>query len=100
MDKRNVGIIATIVTVFLCACPGLFLCIFGGVTAAGIMPYTTEFNDVADSGIIPSGYGFAMLCAALILIAIPVVIGFVTLRKKPAAEEIVDFHEPLPEDDL
>ena len=83
MNNKNTGIIATVAAVFLCGCPGLFLCIFGAVTATGNMPYNTEVNGVSNSGILPSSYGIAMLCFALILILIPVGVGFFTLRKKP-----------------
>jgi len=99
MDKKTTGLIATIATVLFCGLPGLCLCIFGIVTAAGVMPYTTEFNGVADSGVMPSGAGFAMLCMALILILIPAAVGFFTLRKK-ADDGIIDAEpvsdQPLP----
>ena len=99
MDKKTTGLIATIATVLLCGLPGLCLCIFGVVTAAGVMPYTTEFNGVSDSGMMPSSAGFGMLCVALILILIPAAVGFFTLRKKDKdgiidAEPVSD--EPLP----
>ena len=86
MTNRNTGIIATIAAIVLCGCPGLFLCIFGAVTATGNMPYSTEFNGVSNSGVLPPIYGFGMLCLALILILIPVAVGFFTLRKRPGTE--------------
>jgi hypothetical protein len=91
--NKNTGIIATIAAVLLCGCPGLFMCIFGAVTATGKMPYNTEFNGVTSSGTMPAGAGIAMLCFSLILILIPVAVGFFTLRKKP---EAVITNEPLP----
>ncbi len=103
MDKKTTGLIATVAATLLCGLPGLCLCIFGAVTAAGVMPYTTEFNGVVDSGTMPASAGFAMLCGALILILIPAAVGFFTLRKKPedtainaAAEEPISYDEPLP----
>lgn len=95
MNNRNTGLIATIASAVLCGCPGLFLCIFGAVTATGNMPYTTEFNGVSDSGVMPVTYGYGMLCVSLLLILIPVVIGVVTLRRKPAPVVPVN-NEPLP----
>jgi TRAP-type C4-dicarboxylate transport system permease small subunit len=98
MDKKTTGLIATIATAVLCGCTGLCLCLFGGFTAAGVMPYTTELNGVSDQGYLPVGWGYAMLCLSVIFIAIPIVVGFVTLRKKPAEAEVpapVD-NEPLP----
>lgn len=88
MNNKNTGIIATIATVVLCGCPGLFLCIFGAVTATGNMPYSTEINGVSNSGVLPSTYGVAMLCLALALILIPAGVGFFTLRKKPPTEGV------------
>lgn len=90
MNNRNTGIIATIAAVVFCGCPGLFLCIFGAITATGNMPYSTEINGVSNSGMLPSSYGVVMLCLSLILILIPAAVGFFTLRKKPGAETVDD----------
>ena len=84
MDARTKGLVATIAAVVLCGCPGLFLCIFGAASATGLMPYTTELNGVSNTGTLPAAAGFAMLCGAVLLILIPVVVGFLTLRSKPA----------------
>ena len=84
MDNRTKGLIGTIAAVLLCGCPGLFLCIFGALTAAGQMPYNTELNGVTSSGTLPPAAGLGMLCVALILLLIPIVVGFLTLRAKPA----------------
>lgn len=93
MNNKNTGMIATIAAVVLCGCPGLFMCIFGAVAAAGIMPFTTEVNGVSNSGTMPAGAGIAMLCFSLILIIIPIAVGYFTMRKKP---EAVTTNEPLP----
>ena len=77
MNNKNTVIIATIASVVLCGCPGLFLCLFGALTAAG----RGTFNNTD----LPASVGFALLCLALILILIPVGVGFFTLRKKPEA---------------
>jgi hypothetical protein len=83
MDKRTTGIILTVVSVLLCGCPGLCLCLFGAFTATGNMPYETTLNDYVETGTLPSWAGFVMLCLAVIFVAIPIVVGVVTLRKKP-----------------
>ena len=75
MENRNTGIIATIAAAFLCGCPGLFLCLFGALTAAG----QGNFNNSS----LPPTVGFVLLCLSLIFILIPVGVGFFTLRKKP-----------------
>jgi len=75
MQNKNTGIIATIAAVVLCGCPGLFLCLFGALTAAG----QGTFNDASLSPTV----GIVLLCLSLIFILIPVGVGFFTLRKKP-----------------
>jgi integral membrane sensor domain MASE1 len=82
MTNRNTGIIATIAAVVLCGCPGLFVCLFGALTAAG----QGTFNDTSLSPTV----GYALVCLSLILILIPVAVGFFTLRKKPATETVDD----------
>lgn len=93
MDKKNTGLIATIASALLCGCPGLFLCIFGAVAATGNLPYNTEFNGITQAGTVSPAAGAVLLCLALLFILIPVVVGFVTLRKKPQA--ILPIDEPL-----
>jgi hypothetical protein len=94
MENRNTGIIATVASALLCGCPGLFLCIFGAVSATGSMPWTTTVNGVSNTGFVPPTAGFAMLCLALIFLLIPVLVGVFTLRKKPGVAPIPT--EPLP----
>ncbi len=88
MDRRTVGIIATVATVLLCACPGLFLCLFGGLTAAGQGKYTSDVLGSSGAGQISPGVGIALLCVGIIFIAIPIVVGFFTLRKKPESTDV------------
>ena len=93
MDTKTKGIVATIASVVLCGCPGLFMCIFGAVTATGNMPFSTELNGIANSGTVSPTVGFVLLCLSIIFILIPVAVGFFMLRKKP---EAVSSDEPLP----
>lgn len=85
MDTKTKGIVATIVSVVLCGCPGLFICLFGALTASG----NGTFNDQSLS---PS-VGFVLICLSLIFIIIPIAVGFFMLRKKP---EAISSNEPLP----
>ena len=94
MDRRTTGIVATIASTLLCGLPGLCLCLFGALTATGLMPYEYSLGTETGTGQLPSTWGFVTLCVALILILIPVAVGFFTLRKKP--EEMPKFEEPLP----
>ena len=93
MDNRTKGIIGTVASVVLCGCPGLFMCVFGAVTATGNMPFSTELNGVTNTGTLPSTSGYVLLCLSVIFIAIPIVVGFLTLRNKPAAPKS---NEPVP----
>jgi hypothetical protein len=85
MDNRTKGIIATVAALLLCGCPGLFLCIFGGLAAAGA-PVTTELNGISNTGSMSPTTAFVLLCLGMILIIIPIAVGFFTLRNKPAAK--------------
>ena len=87
--NRNVGIALTIITVLCCACPGLFMCVFGGLIGAGV-PLTTTVGDVSSVQSLPAYYGFGLICLSIILILIPIIVGFVTLRSpKPAVDSSV-----------
>jgi hypothetical protein len=83
--NRNTSIILTVATALLCGCPGIFICLFGAITVAG----QGTFNEISLSPTV----GFVLLCLALIFIAIPIVVGVVTLRRKPEAPVN---NEPIP----
>lgn len=93
MNNKNTGMIATVATALICGCCGLFMCVFGAITATGSMPYNTEINGAQSSGMLPPSVGFVLLCFSVIAIAIPIAVGFFTLRKKPEASV---GNEPLP----
>ncbi len=103
MDKRTTGIVATIAAVLLCGCPGLFALCLGAITAfAGAVPGSQIdiFGSQDPQTALLTGVG--VLCLGLIFIAIPVVVGFVTLRNRPASAAAVnppssqEPGEPLP----
>jgi hypothetical protein len=85
VEKRTLGIILTIVTALFCGCPGVFLCLMGGLTAAGLSTYNTDVFGATGSGQLPAGYGFGMLCLGIVFVIIPIVIGILMLRKPKAA---------------
>ena len=96
MDKRTTGIIATVVTALLCGCPGLMSVCWGAIAAVASFIPGAEI-DIAGSSdptmALVSGLG--ALCVGVIFVAIPVAVGFFTLRKGP--EEVAPtFDEPLP----
>ena len=101
MDKKTVGLIATIGTALLCACPSIFLCIWGIIGISGA-PIDQTFNGQTTSEPMSSGLAIALICLSLIGLLIPVAVGFFTLRNKPEdgiidAEPIVSVSdEPIP----
>ena len=98
MDKRQTGIIATVVTALLCGCPGLFSICWGGIAAlVSFMPGADIDIGGSSDPTMALATGLGALCVGVIFVAIPVAVGFFMLRKKPAAAlETTNFNEPLP----
>lgn len=98
MDRRTTGIIATIAAVLLCGFPGLIsLC--GGAIAAIVSYIPGATIDIFGSNDPRAALftGLGMLCLGVLFIAIPFVVGFLTLRQRPEMEEpepVSD--EPIP----
>jgi hypothetical protein len=92
MDRRTTGILLTAGSALLCGCPGLFLCLFGALSAAGAGTYDLG----ADVGRIESSTGVALLCLGILLTLIPLGVGYFSLRNKPVAVSPVTPEEPLP----
>ncbi len=89
MDKRMIGIISTVLTVLCCACPGFFMCIFGVVGLTGT-PIQTELNGVQSSQPMGAPLAIGLICGSFIMILIPVIVGFFTLRNKPAPAAVTN----------
>ena len=84
MDKKTTGLVATIATALLCGCPGLIgLCMGAMFAIVGTIPGSNIDIGGSSDPAAAIGTGVAMLCVGLIFVAIPVVVWFVTLRKKP-----------------
>ena len=95
MDKKTVGIIATVATALLCGCPGLFGICWGAIAAIASFVPGAEIDIGGSSDpttALISGAG--TLCVGVIFLAIPIAVGFFTLRRKN--EEIVNPKEPIP----
>ena len=99
MKNRTTAIILTVVSSVLCGCLGIAACVAGILVVAGV-PFTTTVNGYSSEQTFPVGYGIGGICASVILVAIPVVIGILTLRKKKdagtAAVDVPPPSEPLP----
>jgi hypothetical protein len=97
MDRRTTGIVATVVAVLLCGCPGLFSLCFGAMFAlvsqipgADIDMYGS--NDPAQA----LTFGVGGICVGIVLVIIPIIVGFLMLRNRTAALPPANPGEPLP----
>ena len=95
MENRPLAIGITVVTALCCGCFAIMSCIWGIIGVSG-QPITTTVNGVESLESMPMPLAFGLLCLSVILIAIPIAVGFFTLRKKPAAAPVVVSDEPLP----
>ncbi len=89
MQNRTGGVIATIVAVLLCGCPGLFALCFGAIAAGASFIPGSEidmFGSNDPQSALVSGVG--ALCLGLIFVLVPIAVGFFTLRKKPGSGPI------------
>jgi len=87
MQNRNIGIIATVVTALVCGCASLFSCIWGFLIARGT-PFQVTSNGTTTPQTFPPAIGFALLCLSLVLVLIPIAVGFFTLRKKSESADV------------
>jgi len=99
MDKRTTGIIGLVVSILFCGMPGLCgLCIGPFFAIIGFIPGSNIdiFGSSAPSSAIT--FGILTLCVSVIFVAIPALVGYFTLRNKPAEAEVIDYDAPIPDD--
>lgn len=92
MNNRTTGIVVTVIAVLLFGCPGL-ICLCSGAIAA-IMGLSGDPNyyfgvDTEPTSTLIGGLFF--ICLSVVLIAIPIIVGFLTVRRKtqPDGDEVV-----------
>ena len=94
MNNKNTNLIATVVAVVLCGCPGLFGLCFGGVSLLASFAPGAEIDVFGSTDpITATMMGIAALCLSIVFVAIPVIVWFVTRRKETAT---MPDNEPLP----
>jgi hypothetical protein len=78
---RNTALIITGLTTLLCGCPGIFAC-FMGTMFAGVSFVPNADIDVMGSSDPQAALavGIGALCLGALLVVIPIVVGFFTLR--------------------
>ncbi|MFC2065050.1 hypothetical protein ACFLXB_08145 [Chloroflexota bacterium] len=95
-NSKTGAIIGTIAAVLFCGCPGLCVLLYGVMVAFGLGTYSTQFGDSLGYGSMPGWLGYVFMCASLIMIAIPIVVGVVTLKDKKPKEIVPSNDEPSP----
>jgi hypothetical protein len=99
--KKNTGaIVGTVVAVVFCGLPGIVAACFGAISAiVSFIPGSAIDIYGSNDPQVALLTGIGSLCAGIILIAIPVVVGVLTLRRKKTGtgntREPVS-NEPLP----
>ena len=86
MDKRTIGIIASAVSAFLCGCASIFSCVWGFIIVSG-QPINVTSNGVTSPEVLSPTIGYVLLCLAVLMVAVPIGIGFFTFRKKKDGEQ-------------
>jgi len=81
MEKKTIGIIATVVTALMCGCASIFSCVWGFIIASG-QPIDVTSNGVTTQQALSPAIGYVLLCLTVLMILVPVVVGFFTFRSK------------------
>ena len=78
---KQTGTIITIVLAVIVACPSIFCCLFGALSAAGQGTFTGVSGEL---GQIPPAVGIGLVCLSLIGLLVPVAAWFFLVRGKTA----------------
>lgn len=96
MDKKTISLISVVMTTILCGLPGLAGLCLGSFTILGAyIPNNTL--DPGDTNLAISG-GIIILIISLIFVAIPVVIGLLSLKRRKGSG--LNYHGDIPSDDF
>ncbi len=96
MDKKTTGIVATVAATLLCGCPGLGAMCFGLISAfAGVVPGSDIDIGGSSDPMAAIIMGLVALCLGVVFVAIPIAVGFFTLRNKQITETSIS-NEPIP----
>jgi hypothetical protein len=81
MDKRTIGVIATVVTAFACGCASIISCAWGFIIVSG-QPINITSNGITTPQTLSPTIGYVLLCLTVLMILVPVGVGFFTFRRK------------------
>ena len=94
MNNRNTTLIATVVAIVLCGCPGLFGLCFGLTSLfASFVPGAEIDVFGSNDPQAATAMGLVTLCLGVIAIAIPVATWFIMRRRETTH---MSDHEPIP----
>jgi hypothetical protein len=83
---RNTGLIATIATVILCGCPGLFSCFWGLIASlVSFMPGAEIDIGGSSDPMAALVSGLVAIVIGFVLVAIPIAVWFFLVRGKSAS---------------
>lgn len=88
MQNRTLGIVATIVTALACGCASIFTCIWGFLIASG-SPIDVTNNGVTTPQTFSPVIGYVLLCSTVLMILVPIAVGFFTFRKRPGETTVI-----------
>ncbi|MCI0550289.1 MAG: hypothetical protein L0287_05000 [Anaerolineae bacterium] len=84
MQNRNLAIVITVVTALACGCASIISCVWGFLIASGT-PINVTNNGVTTPQVLSPAIGYTLLCLTILMILVPVAVGFFALRKRPDA---------------
>jgi hypothetical protein len=93
--SKNVAIALTIITILFCGCPGLASFCTGSLALIGSQSPDIMANNQGSPRDAIMG-GLILLCGGLVSLSVPIIVGFLTLRRPKEDLEIIQFNEPLP----
>jgi hypothetical protein len=82
MQNRTLAIVITAITALACGCASIFSCVWGFLIASG-QPIDVTTNGVTTPQVLSPTIGYTLICLTILMILVPVAVGFFTLRKGP-----------------
>lgn len=84
MQNRNLAIVITVVTTLICGCASIISCVWGFLITSGT-PVNVTNNGLTTPQVLSPAIGYTLLCLTILMILVPVAVGFFALRKRPDA---------------
>lgn len=82
MTKQTGTIVTVVVGVLVFLCCTIPLCIGGVMIFSGQGTWNTDFGPSAQTGAIPTAYGFAPCCLSILVLVVPLLLWVFLVRGK------------------